>query len=61
MTHHFLNEHQRLVDTVAWLLAGVAVTSVLSQIAIIVTILSGLGSLSLVWLRWREHLKKADD
>lgn len=57
MFHQFLNEHQRIVDFLAVSLAGVAVGTVLSQLAVIVTILAGLGSLSLVVLRWHDRIK----
>lgn len=57
MMHAFLNEHQRLVDAAAWLCAGVAAVSLLQQLAFIVTILAGMGSLSLVGMRWYDRLK----
>lgn len=57
MLHDFLNQHQRVVDFLAWTLAGVTVGSLLSQIAVVVTIMAGLGSLSLVALRWHDRIK----
>ena len=47
----------RWVDAIAFLLAGVSVASFLSQLAVVVTILAGLGSLSLVALRWFDRWK----
>jgi len=55
--HDFLSQHQRVIDLFAWLLAGVTVGSLLGQIAVIVTIMAGLGSLSLVALRWHDRLR----
>lgn len=60
MLHDFVSAHRGVSDFLAWVLAGVSVAGALSQVAIVVTILSGLGSLSLVWLRWRQHLKGGD-
>lgn len=57
MLHDFLSQHQRVVDFLAWTLAGVTVGSLLSQIAVVVTIMAGLGSLSLVALRWHDRLR----
>ena len=54
---HFVNEHQRLVDLAAWLCAGVAAVSFLQEIALTVTILAGLASLSLAALRWHDRIK----
>lgn len=56
--HEFLNAHRGLVDSAAAALFGLAaVNSILQTLAWGVTILSGLGSLSLVYLRWHRELK----
>lgn len=57
MIHDYLNAHRGLIDSAAAALAGVAWISLLQGVALVVTILSGLGSLSLVWLRWRNHMR----
>lgn len=45
------------VDALALLSAGVTVASLLTQLAVIVTILAGLASLSLAALRWHDRIK----
>lgn len=44
-------------DVGAWAFAGVAIGSWLQGVALLVTILAGLGSLSLVALRWYVWFK----
>jgi uncharacterized membrane protein (Fun14 family) len=44
-------------DVGAWALAGVAIGSWLQGVALIVTILAGLASLSLALLRWHDRIK----
>lgn len=53
MTH----DHGKLIDGLAALFAGVAAVSLLSKLALVVTILSGLVSLSLGALRWHDRLR----
>jgi hypothetical protein len=53
---HLSDTAKGWVDLSAASLAGLAVFSVLQQIAVIVTILAGLGSLSLVGLRWYDRI-----
>lgn len=55
--HHLSDTAKHWLDGVAILLGGVTVASLLSQLAVIVTILAGLGSLSLVALRWHDRLR----
>lgn len=55
--HHFLSEHERLVDVATFLLAGVAVTTLLSEIAVVITILAGLASLTLALIRIHDRVK----
>ena len=58
LLHHFLNEHRGVVDAAAAALFGIAALNTLLQtLALTVTILSGVGSLSLVYLRWSDHRK----
>jgi hypothetical protein len=57
MIHPYLNALRHWIDATAFFLAGAAVVSLLQQLAVIVTILAGLGSLSLVALRWHDRLK----
>jgi hypothetical protein len=44
------------MDFAAFLLAGVAGVSWLQDVAFIVTIMAGLGSLSLVGMRWHDRI-----
>jgi hypothetical protein len=54
---HLSDSAKHWVDAIAIALGGVAVFSLLQTLAVIVTILAGLGSLSLVGLRWYDRLK----
>jgi site-specific recombinase len=51
-----LHNH-RLLDTAAWGMAAIAGVSFWQHFALGVTILVGLGSLSLIILRWHDRLK----
>lgn len=55
--HHLSEQAKHLIDTAAILCGVTAVASLLAQIAVIVTILAGLASLSLAALRWHDRLK----
>lgn len=55
--HPVLNEHERIVDAAIFLLAGVAVTTLLSEIAVVVTILAGLASLTLALIRIHDRIR----
>lgn len=57
MFHAFLSENERLVDLAAWGLASVAVMSLLSEIAVVVTILAGLASLALALIRIHDRIR----
>lgn len=55
---HYLSEQAKgAVDIVAITLGGIAVISFLQTIALLVTIAAGIGSLSLVVLRWHDRMK----
>jgi hypothetical protein len=55
--HDLSEPARRAIDTVAASLAGVALFGLLQKIAVVVTILAGIGSISLVALRWYDRLK----
>lgn len=55
--HEYLSSARHWIDAIAAGLAGIAVVSLLQQVAVIVTICAGLGSLSLVALRWHDRVK----
>jgi hypothetical protein len=55
--HNFVNDHRGLVDLAAAAFAGVAAVSFLQALATVITILAGLGSLSLVGMRWYDRYK----
>ena len=55
--HQLLAEHQRLVDFATFTLAGLALGTLLSQVAVIVTILAGLASLALALIRIHDRLR----
>lgn len=57
MLHRLLSEHERLVDLAAWALASVAVMTLLSEIAVVVTILAGLASLTLALIRIHDRIR----
>jgi len=52
-----LHENRHLIDWLAWAFAGVSVYGFLQGFALVVTILAGLGSLSLVGMRWYDRRK----
>ena len=54
--HDFLNAHRGLIDLTTISLAGVAAVS-LAQLALVVTIIAGLASISLAALRWHDRIK----
>lgn len=58
---HLSDTAKHWVDGLALLFAGVSAVSLLSQLALVVTILAGLGSLSLVALRWHDRIKFGRD
>jgi hypothetical protein len=55
--HHLSDTAKHWVDGLAFLFAGVTVASFLTQLAVVVTILAGLASLSLAALRWHDRIK----
>lgn len=55
--HHLLNGNRAAVDVLAAVFAGVAIFSFLQTLALVVTIFAGVGSLSLVGLRWYDRVK----
>jgi hypothetical protein len=52
-----MNEHRHIVDVIAWVLGGIAVFGFWQGVALALTILAALGSLSLVGLRWYVFFK----
>lgn len=55
--HGFLSDHERVIDAAIFLLAGVSVTTLLSEIAVVITILAGLASLILALIRIHDRLR----
>lgn len=55
MIHHHLPD--RWLDGLAFLFAGVSAVSFLSELALVITILAGLASISLAALRWHDRIK----
>jgi hypothetical protein len=55
--HDLSETAKQWIDASAIMLGGIAVFSLLQTVAVIVTILAGLGSLSLVGLRWYDRVK----
>jgi hypothetical protein len=51
------HDHHRLLDAIAWALGGLAVFGFWQGVALALTILAALGSLSLVGLRWYVFFK----
>jgi hypothetical protein len=52
-----MHEHRHIVDAIAWVLGGLAVFGFWQGVALALTILAALGSLSLVALRWYVFFK----
>jgi len=52
-----MHEHRHIVDAIAWVLGGLAVFGFWQGVALALTILAALGSLSLVGLRWYVFFK----
>ena len=50
-------DHRHFLDSLAWVLGGLAVFGFWQGVALGITILAGLGSLSLVALRWHDRIK----
>lgn len=61
MHQHLSDTAKHWLDGIAILLGGVTVASFLSQLALIVTIVAGLGSISLVALRWHDRIRFGPD
>jgi hypothetical protein len=58
MIHQHLSDAaNRWLDWLAILFAGVSVVGVINQVAVVVSILAGIGSLSLIALRWFDRIK----
>jgi hypothetical protein len=53
----YLHDHRGVIDLVAAGLAGIATISFLQGLALVVTILAGLGSLSLAGMRGYDRIK----
>jgi hypothetical protein len=52
-----VSDQHRLIDSLAVIFAGVAGVAFWQHVALAVTILAGLGSLSLIALRWHDRIR----